>query len=214
MIDERAGAGGPEGRALLAAGGVLLGVLGLKRSGVGGVLMASAGAALLYSGMRGPGTRHPGVSVKTAATIRRSRADVYALWRRIDELPRYMHHLIRVSRLDEVRSAWSFGVPGMDRRVEWIAEIVADEEGRRLAWSSLPGGDVITNGEVHFEDAPDGTRIRVEMEYLPGGGPAGRLAARALNPALQRLIRDDVRRVQSYLEAGEIPTVEGQPAAR
>ncbi len=163
---------------------------------------------MVYRGLQGGERARYSVSLRRSVTIRRPRADVYDFWLRLDELPRYMEHVSNVTTIDERRSAWWVDVPRTDRRLEWIAEIVFLEENRRLAWKSLPGGDVSTEGEVRFEDAPDGesTQLTVHLDYRPPAGRAGRLASRALNPAFERLVREDIRRVKHVLEAGEIPS--------
>jgi uncharacterized membrane protein len=42
----------------------------------------------------------------------------------------------------------------------------------------------------------------------------GKLAAKLLNPAFATLVRQDLRRFKRLMEAGEIPTIIGQPSGR
>jgi len=80
----------------------------------------------------------------------------------------------------------------------------------------LPGSMVESMGRVEFIDAPAGrgTIVRVSMEYNPPAGSLGAAFAKLLReePGLQ--IRDDLRRFKQMMEAGEIPTVEGQSSGR
>jgi uncharacterized membrane protein len=67
---------------------------------------------------------------------------------------------------------------------------------------------------VNFDETPHGTQVRVHLQYNP---PAGKLGAAVAwlfgeEPTLQ--VRDDLRRFKSLMEAGEIPTTDGQPSGR
>jgi uncharacterized membrane protein len=156
------------------------------------------------------------VVIETSVTVARPREEVYQMWRRLENLPRFMQHLDTVTVLGGGQSRWSARAPGGLGHVEWLAETVADEPGRELAWRSLPGADVDNAGRVRFADAPAGrgTEVRVRIEYRPPAGRAGAAAASWLDPVLEQLVREDVRRFKQVAEAGEVPTVEGQPSGR
>lgn len=195
----------------LAGGGALV-VLGAARRSlpplVGGALLVAAGA---WPGRPWARSLH----LSAAVTIRRPRADVYAHWRQLETLPGFMRHLESVTVEDERRSRWVARAPHDAARVEWQAEIVDEEPDAWLAWRSLPGADVANAGSVRFEDAPGGgTEIHVSLNYEPPAGPAGRAAAKVLSPVSSRVLEQDLRRLKSLLETGEIPTVEGQPDGR
>jgi uncharacterized membrane protein len=69
---------------------------------------------------------------------------------------------------------------------------------------------------VHFADAPGGrgTVVRVELQYNPPGGVMGALAAQLWGEEPGQQVEDDLRRFKEIMEAGEIPTTEGQPSGR
>ncbi|HTU99189.1 MAG TPA: SRPBCC family protein, partial [Luteitalea sp.] len=78
-----------------------------------------------------------GVRVRDAIHLQRSVSEVYGYWRRLESLPTFMDHLIEV-REDGDRSHWvAAGPAGV--RVEWDAELIADEPERLISWRSLPG---------------------------------------------------------------------------
>lgn len=210
---------------LLVAGGMLAGY-GLHRRTPLGLVLSACSIPLLYAGLSGRridedvrqavdprGPAGP-LDVRRSLVIQRPREEVYAFWRQLDRLPQVMKHTASVDAVDEKRHRWSVDLPGLDRHLEWITEITEDEPGRRLAWKSLPGGDLLVDGEIRFEDAPAdrGTQVNVRFSYRPPGGPAGRLLTRSLSKLLERLVHEDVRRIKNVLEAGEIPTTAGQPA--
>jgi uncharacterized membrane protein len=160
------------------------------------------------SALRGP----RGIHVRDAITVMRRPHEVYALWRRLENLPRYMSHLEAVRELDERRSHWvTRPVAGM--RFEWDAEIVDEVEGEHIGWRSLPNADVVNAGSVHFKPAPGnrGTEIHVHLQYDPPAGRLGRLAAKLLGDDPASQIREDLRRFKQHVETGAPQTAEAQP---
>jgi uncharacterized membrane protein len=156
---------------------------------------------------------HRGIHVEESVTINRPAAEVYRFWRDFENLPRFMQHLESVSARDMGISHWVARAPG-GRTVEWDARIINEIEPKLIAWQSLEGAAIATAGSVHFEETEHGARVRVKLQYSP---PAGRLGAAVAwlageEPHIQ--VREDLRRFKALLEAGEIPTVEGQPSGR
>ena len=149
--------------------------------------------------------------VQTAITIGRPASEVYAFWRRLENLPRFMNNVESVTEIDDRRSHWVAKSP-LGFRAEWDAEIVEDQEGRLLSWQSLPGASVHNAGTVHFEEATGGrgTVVRVNLEYRSESGLV-QMVGKVLKPITKQEVREDLRRLKELLETGEIPTIEGQP---
>jgi uncharacterized membrane protein len=136
---------------------------------------------------------------------------VYEAWRAFDRLPSILRHVDSVQVIDERRSRWSVRAPG-GKHVEWEAEITEDRPGEVLAWQSLPESPVQQLGSLHFDPWRDGgTLLRVDLRLLPPAGVAGNAIVALLQPLVAREIHEDLRRFKRALEAGEVPTTEGQP---
>lgn len=150
-----------------------------------------------------------------AITINRPRREVFSFWRDFANLPSFMTHLVRVDVLDASRSHWVARAP-MGRTIEWDAEIVAEEPGALIAWRSLPGSAVMTEGRVSFSPAPRdrGTEVRVSGGYTPPLGKIGLAAARVAGEEPDQQVREDLHRLKQVLECGEILMVDERPAAR
>jgi uncharacterized membrane protein len=153
--------------------------------------------------------------VERAFTIQRSPEELYSYWRKLENLPRFMKHLERVEVLDERRSHWVARGPA-GTHVEWDAEILEDAPNQRITWRSLEGADVANDGTVRFQAAPGdrGTEVRVSLSYSPPAGKLGATVARLFGENPEQQVRDDLRRFKNLMEAGEIPTTEGQPSGR
>lgn len=209
---------------LLALGaGALLLIVGASRRSATGACLAASSAPLLYRGITGrwpdvlsdhvqsDDTRDAlggdrGVHVRESVRLETPVADVYRFWRRLENLPRFMTHLNRVTEMPDGTSQWvAAGPAGL--AVEWTAEIINEVENKVLAWRSLPESDIVTAGSVNFDAVRGGrsTQVSVHLQYAPPAGRAGAMVATLFGRAPSQTIREDLRHFKQLLEAGEIP---------
>jgi uncharacterized membrane protein len=143
-------------------------------------------------------------------TINRSPEEVFASWRQLETLPRYMNHLVSVKVVNDKVSHWIAKAPA-GRQVSWEAEITEEHANQFLAWHSRKGADVPNAGTVHFQHAPAGrgTEVTVSLECVVPAGILGRTVARFFGEEPSRQVEDDLRRFKSVLETGEAPSSGG-----
>ena len=159
------------------------------------------------------GGDHAGsVSSRTAITVNRPPEEVYAYWRDLSNLPRFMDHLQEVRPLDGGRSHWVAKAPA-GTSVEWDAEIVEEAQNQVIAWRSVEGATVPNAGTVRFAPAPaqQGTEILVEIEYSLPAGRIGAAVARLFGEEPEQQMRDDLRRFKQVLETGEVVLSDALP---
>jgi uncharacterized membrane protein len=225
--------GQTERRVSTIAGGALA-VFGLSRGSLPGLLLAGLGGAMVFRGLSGhchaykalgidtnhdaPAEPHEyfehGVHVEQLVTVMKPADELYRFWRNFENLPRFMSHLESVQVLDDRRSRWTAKGPA-GSNVTWDAEIINEEDGRLIAWRSLQGADVDNAGSVRFIESEGGrgTQVRVVLDYIPPAGGVGAWVARMFGEDPSTQIKDDLRRFKQLMEAGEIPTTEGQSSA-
>ena len=157
-----------------------------------------------------PGNR--GIKVVQAVTVRKPAAELYAFWRDLPNLMQVINHPVSVTAPSADESHWSVSAPA-GKRVEWDAVIINDVTDRLIAWRSRDGAEVQNAGSVRFEDAPgdEGTEVTVALEYNPPGGRLGALLAKLTRDSAGSQVYDALRRFKALMEAGEIPTIKGQP---
>ncbi len=216
-------------------GGMLLAV-GLTKRGLTGLTLAGVGAALLYRGLTGHCSLYAalgadtaqgegsataygvksgaGVRVEEAITINRSPQALYDYWRDHANLPRFMPYITAVTSPDGTHSHWTLETP-VGAEIRWEAEILTDEPGRLISWAST-GGQMATAGSVRFTAAPGdrGTEVRLNQKYDPPGGKLGAGLASLVGLGPESLSRETLRNLKRLMEAGELPTVAGQPSGR
>ena len=196
-------------------GGGALAVYGLSRKSLGGAALAAVGAFGAVAGAR-RGTLSPtAIHVQKTFTIDRPQQELYDFWHNFENLPRFMKHLRSVTNKGGRYSHWTAEGP-MGVPVTWDAELVDERAGEYLVWRSLPGSVISNRGSVEFRQSPNGsgTEVTVALTYYNPAGKVGAAFAKMLGREPEMQIREDLRRFKALMEAGEIPTVVGQPSGR
>jgi uncharacterized membrane protein len=190
------------GQAAMILSGVALVALAAKR--------ATGGQRLLPQSLtqRASDAVAP-VPVEAALTIGKPASELYAFWRRLENLPQFMNGLEEVTELDDRRSHW-VGKSPLGFKAEWDAEIVEEREGQFLSWRSLPGSPIHNAGTVFFDEtSPRGTVVRVSME-IGSASTVGQAVGKVVALGTERQVLEDLRRFKRLMETGEIATTEGQ----
>jgi uncharacterized membrane protein len=208
----------PSERVVSTFGGAALAMVGLRHLGsLSGITMFVSGGYLLARGLSGycaitnavnsrDSKRASAMELSSTFTINKPKNDVYSFWRKLENLPRFMQHLENVEELDDKRSKWTAKLPGGVGKVSWEAEIQNDISGELIAWNSLPGSTVDNAGEVRFKDATtgsDSTEVSVRITYRLPGGDLGSIAAKLFNPAVEKMMREDIRSFKRLMETGD-----------
>ena len=155
------------------------------------------------------------VRIERVTTINRPVHEVYSFWRRFENFPRFMRHLVSVETFPNGRSRWKAkGPAGM--RVEWEAELIEDRQNEWIAWRSVQGSGIQNSGSVRFSPAPGarGTEVRVQLQYSPPAGSFGRGIAWLFGEEPDQQIHHDLHRFKQLMETGEIPLTDGPSLTR
>ena len=181
------------------------------------MLIAGAGAvAGIYGLTRILGGKHIntlpygyGIKLKRAVTVNASPDQLYAFWRRLENLPVFFDNLVSVKVIDQKHSHWTLRVPG-GMTLSWDAELTVDRMGEMIGWRSLEGADLDNAGYVRFERATGGrgTVVRVALQYNPPAGRLGAALATVLGEKPEGQIEEALRKFKQVIETGEIATTE------
>lgn len=204
-----------------ALGGYLFssGLGNLTRNPLGGLLKTAIGGFLLYRGTSGncpmysamgktKGVSHTrAINIRTSLIVNKPKDEVYAFWRKLENLPLFMQHLATVTEIDQKHSHWEAVIPGNIGKIKWNAEIVKEEPGYMIGWQSVPNATINNAGKVVFHDAlgGQGTELEVVISYQPPAGEIGSGMAKLLNPVFEKIIRQDVMNFKEYIETKHNP---------
>lgn len=179
---------------------------GLVKTALGGLLLyrGASGNCPVYTSMgKTKGVEHTSaVNIRTSLIVNKPKDEVYAFWRKLENLPLFMKHLASVTEIDNKHSHWEAIIPGNIGKVKWNAEIVKEEEGYMIGWQSIPNSMVNNAGKVTFNDAQNGqgTELEVVISYHPPAGELGAGVAKLINPVFEKIIRQDVMNFKDYIE--------------
>ncbi|HEX6084716.1 MAG TPA: SRPBCC family protein [Thermoanaerobaculia bacterium] len=215
--------------------GSALAAYGLKMRSIPGIVLAALGGSLVWRGATGHCMVYEamgitsvaddgrqvsvpyghGVRVEKSVTINAPTENVYAFWRNLENLPRFMHNLEKVEVYDTKRSHWWAKGPA-GTTADWEAEIINEIPHELIGWRSIEGSKVDNAGSVHFTRLPDGrgTEVKVVLRYDPPAGVLGATVSKILGEDPAANVQEDLRRLKMLLETGEIATTEGQPSGR
>jgi uncharacterized membrane protein len=134
--------------------------------------------------------------VSSSVVIRKPRAEVYAFYRKLAQLPLFMDLLVSVREVDDRWSHWVARLPS--GTVAWDVKITDDLPGELLEWRSVKGSVIKLRGQAVFTDLPGGaTEVRIELRTGAPSTRQGRKLARLFSASQ---LASDLRRLKLVLE--------------
>jgi len=172
----------------------------------------STGGAMLLRGISGycplydavdhlKNDKASNVNIHISSVINKPVGEVYAFWRDLENLPKFMTHLESVEPISYTTSKWTARGPAGIGKLSWKAEIVKDEKERLISWNSLPDSTIKNAGKVVFKSKGEATQIDVTISYHAPLGIAGESASKMLNPYFEKLVQSDIMNFKSYMES-------------
>lgn len=165
----------------------------------------ATGNCLLYEQIGIDAKKSKAINIRGEFEIFRPAAELYAYWRNLENLPGSLKHLADVQVVDGQLSHWKSNLPGKLFNLKWDAEVIKDEPGRLIGWSSTPDSFFQHVGRVTFEEKSDGmgTIMKVVFSYHPPAGGIGMAVAKLINPFLESLLEREMksfRFIRPYLQ--------------
>ncbi|MEQ8898519.1 MAG: SRPBCC family protein [Roseovarius sp.] len=141
-----------------------------------------------------------------SVTINRPRAEVYGFWRDFSNLARFMSNVEAVETDDDL-TTWTIAALA-GRSVTVKTCIVSERENEEIAWRSVEGSDIDTEGKVMFRDAPAGrgTEVEAVIAYVPPAGRFGQVIAKLFRTEPRIQGRHELKRLKMLMETGEVTT--------
>ena len=159
-------------------------------------------------------TENGRVTAHAVQTILVEPQPLYDLWRDVTTIPLWQEHVVSVTRTGATTSHWVMGDPEDKdgKRIEFDSELTEDIPGQKIAWRSFTDG-VEQSGEVSFVPSPvgRGTIVTLIQTVKVPGGALGNVAASVGKRGPKQTVIEDLRHFKEMAEAGEIPSVKGQP---
>ncbi|MFI9202844.1 SRPBCC family protein [Streptomyces sp. NPDC053048] len=144
------------------------------------------------------------LKIEDSIEIAKSVDKVYAIYMDTDNIPKVVDGVVRVERLSDTRSRWSWERGGLSWTEEM--ELVSTKPNERAEWKT--GGELFTCKAVTEFHEVDGDRTRVvhRNEYVPrvGGDIASLAGSTPLGPIVdeaKHVLKATLRKAKQYIEA-------------
>ena len=181
--------------------------LGLQGAAAAGYLLyrGATGICPIYQRIGKDTTDPEAINITEDITVNAPKDKVYAFWRELSNLPKFMNHLKSVYEISGTESHWVANTPGNLIDLDWNAEITREDEGSYLGWQSIEDSMVENAGKVEFKDNLNGTGtdIHIEIDYFPPAGSVGRGVVSLFNGVFEKMIREDIKNFKKYAEAAD-----------
>lgn len=185
-------------------------IIALEEAAVGSYLLyrGATGYCPLYSKIGKDTTDPEAISINERFVVNSPKEKVYAFWRKLENLPRFMKHLASVEQIDDKISHWKVNIPGEMMGISWNAEITREEENAYIGWQSVADSQIDNAGKVEFKEAlnGEGTELNVEINYFPPAGIVGQGLAKLFNRVFANMVREDITNFKHYVEGEDYQT--------
>jgi uncharacterized membrane protein len=184
--------------------GAALGLLGLGLATRG---VTNLSAARLV----GVGAGRRAVDVQKTVNINAPLDGVFGFFSRYDNFARFMRNVREVRDYGTGYSHWTVAGPA-GVTVEWDAELTEFIPHECIAWQSVEGSTVDNAGSIRFRENPDGTtRVDIRLSYNPPGDTIGHVVATLFGADPKSEMDEDLARLKTALETGNLPRDAAQP---
>ena len=225
------------GRWLSVLGGGALLFYGIVRHNLSGTTLATLGGGLLYYGACGklpfiggpdkhsnaeqsistnvsaiPGNK--GIRVHRSLTINRSPEELYTFWHDVEQAPAYIPTVDTVKKTGARTSQWRAISPFPPHKtVQWNSELLEDKPGELIAWHAHGKSTIGNAGKVTFTPATGGrgTTVTLELDFFEPKEFLNLTQNKLTGKLAEYTTLEMLRHFKDLMEAGEIPTVKGQP---
>lgn len=188
-------------------------IVGIQGVATAGFMLyrGATGICPVYEKIGKDTTDPEAINITETIIVNAPREKVYAFWRNLSNLPKFMKHLSSVTETSEKQSTWVAHTPGGIVPIKWNAEITREQEGTYIGWQSVQGSVIDNAGKVEFKDTLNGigTELHIEIDYFPPAGSIGRGVATLFNGVFEKMILEDVRNFKSYAEAEDFRQIAG-----
>lgn len=187
--------------------------LGLHGVAAGGLMLyrGATGVCPVYKQIGKDTTDPEAINITEDITVNVPVDKVYAFWRELSNLPKFMKHLKSVEEHSSEVSVWKANTPGGLIDLIWNAQITREEAGQYIGWQSLEDSMIDNAGKVEFRETltGTGTELHIEIDYFPPAGSVGRGITSLFNGAFERMIREDIQNFKSHVETEDFKRYAG-----
>lgn len=189
--------------AVAGLSGVLYGVW--KRDRLGWPLLLGGGFFLYRAAVQKIPQEN---SITLALTVNRSGDEIYSFWRDFHNWPLFMDGMDRIRSANLTTSSWT----GENGSIEGESEILEEQPGKLLRWVSRVASDEYEAAiELRAASGNRGTEIYFHLLDRKPQTAMSQILRSTTGDSMEQWGRESLRALKQLMEAGEVPTTDGQP---
>ena len=126
--------------------------------------------------------------------------EVFDFWGDFSNYSRFMSYIEKVQVTDQGFLRWTSVGPG-GLELSWDTELTRLVPGQEVAWKSVPGSLIVTEGAVRITAiGPTRSKAHVTLRYAPPAGALGYAALRRFGFDLSSRFQEDLRLMRMLVE--------------
>lgn len=189
--------------------------IGMRRKNSLGLLSSSLGVALISRAITNRDLTQligtvilPILKMKRSLYVAAPIEIVYDFLKDFSNYPKFMSFIRDVSVDDVGTLTWKAQAPG-GTQIHWHTTVQALQQNQRIAWKSIPGSLIATEGVIQMVPTHFGTQLHIQLSYAPPAGAFGYAVAHLLGFDPKSRIDSDLRLLKNLIS--EQASVETAP---
>jgi uncharacterized membrane protein len=155
---------------------------------------------------------HEGEKIDQTIVIYKSLGDLFNFLEDVDSLFHFLPHVKSVTRSDRRHLRWIVEPKSIGRPLEWTLEILRDKPKKMISWKTVEPSDVASAGSIWLKELGTnrGVALRMILKFDIPNEHIKMQFNKIFGSSPKQIIHEGLKRYKSFLETGEVPTIEGQ----
>jgi uncharacterized membrane protein len=147
-------------------------------------------------------------NIQLAQTVSRTADEIFSFWRDFNNWPLFMDGMDRMQSVQQGFARWA----GEGGSIQGASRILEEQAGSFLRWRSRVEADEYEASlELRPAPANQGTEVHLRLVGLKPQPAISQLLRSATGDSTEQWGRETLRALKQLMEAGEVPTTDGQP---
>ncbi|MDB4991698.1 MAG: hypothetical protein JWN04_6876 [Myxococcaceae bacterium] len=154
-------------------------------------------------------------NILRSVTVQKTAEQVYQAWHEPETFALVMSHFASLTSLPDQRTRWTLHDP-LGGVHAWETSIVRDEPNKLVRWETDEHSELVKSLTLELAPAPGGrgTEMMLHLRLERPSGALGALLGKLLGKVPALVVERALGNAKCLLEAGELPSLKNNPAAR
>jgi uncharacterized membrane protein len=147
-------------------------------------------------------------NIQLTQTVNRTPDEIFSFWRDFNNWPLFMDGMDRIRSADSTSARWT----GEGGSIEGGSIIIQEQPGRLLRWRSRVENDEYEAAiDLRPASGNRGTEVHFHLVDRKPQTAMSQILRSTAGDSMEQWGRESLRAMKQLMEAGEVPTTDGQP---